>query len=786
LYRPLSTAIGHIWQDRPVRSGDAGTDGPAATRVFLSVAGLDRPWGRWIGQELRRAGFEVEYDEWSWPAGSSFLDLMEAALGRADRVVAVVSPAYLSRTTYGREEREAAQRLAHVRDGLLIPILVADCELPPLLGRLSNVSLVGLDESAARRAVVAAVRGPRAPGLDERMPFPGSGHAGRRPPDLLSADLPAAPFPGGAVTVLHLSDLRFSARKPLDLPGSTTADDAATPDTLIDRLVDDLGRIWASEGLAPDLLVVTGDLTEIGYKVEFDRVLACLVRLSDRLGLARDRVVIVPGDHDVNRKLCAGYFNTCEGHDTAPVWPYWPKWHLFERMFNAFYEGMGGATFAVGQPWSLFAVPDLKVVVAGLNSTMTESHRSEDHYGSVGEAQVHWFAERLEGYRRDGWLRIGAVHHNPRRAAVRDDESNLRDTDVVDRVLGPRLHLFLHGGAHMTSTEYLGASGVPVLSAGTAVNGYQLLRIDAAGLTRHPRASASESEPSTRLDRRWVDATAVFPPRAGGAGRDRGDRSARDRPPDESDSFLDRVAEVARLRHDKAQVSRIDGGAGTPAYLRLTCREDSVVTPQRPVGAFDGAPARADVDAFAENVHSGYAASDQTLVSDLVYGGPRVDEDLRRYARSRGVHLVSFVEYQGLLDLGRYVGRQTDRLANDALYPPPLYLPQRFRRISRDGNDDAEVEDGVLDRVIAWRRRTRPGSCWYSAISAGARRSCCTSWPVLCRTSCRTWCPYWWSCAPWRRRTRWTIWWRPACSIPGRRVSTPAGSATCCAPAGSY
>jgi hypothetical protein len=38
---------------------------------------------------------------------------IDDALGRADRVLAVVSPAYLSRTAYGRKEREAAQRLAH-------------------------------------------------------------------------------------------------------------------------------------------------------------------------------------------------------------------------------------------------------------------------------------------------------------------------------------------------------------------------------------------------------------------------------------------------------------------------------------------------------------------------------------------------------------------------------------------------------------------------------------------------------------------------------------------------
>src|SRR5262249_9724079 len=35
-------------------------------------------------------------------------------------------------------------------------------------------------------------------------------------------------------------------------------------------------------------------------------------------------------------------------------------------------------------------MPDLKLVVAGLNSTMRESHRDDDHYGYLGEAQLRW------------------------------------------------------------------------------------------------------------------------------------------------------------------------------------------------------------------------------------------------------------------------------------------------------------------------------------------------------------------------------------------------------------
>jgi 3',5'-cyclic AMP phosphodiesterase CpdA len=53
-------------------------------------------------------------------------------------------------------------------------------------------------------------------------------------------------------------------------------------------------------------------------------------------------------------------------------------------------------------------MPELKLVVAGLNSTMRESHQAEDHYGYLGEAQLRWFADKLAPYRQEGWLRIAA------------------------------------------------------------------------------------------------------------------------------------------------------------------------------------------------------------------------------------------------------------------------------------------------------------------------------------------------------------------------------------------
>lgn len=253
-----------------------------------------------------------------------------------------------------------------------------------------------------------------------------------------------------SITVLHLSDLQFGRNHRFGRLHLPPPDDQF--DTLFARLRDDLDSLKHDHDLQPDLLIVTGDLAEWGMPKEFADVRDLLVKLTDHLGLPRHRVVLIPGNHDVNRKACEAYFNQCEADDQKPVPPFSPKWRHCLAMFQEFYQDQAGIRFTIEESWTLFEVPELKVVVAGLNSTMAECHDLKldeqhpwfgeyvsrgrfGHFGWCGEAQLRWFAKQLEDFRDRGWLRIGAVHHNYRRGATDDDE-NLRDAQDLEKFLG--------------------------------------------------------------------------------------------------------------------------------------------------------------------------------------------------------------------------------------------------------------------------------------------------------------------------------------------------------------
>ncbi|HEY0137970.1 MAG TPA: metallophosphoesterase, partial [Nannocystis sp.] len=320
------------------------------------------------------------------------------------------------------------------------------------------------------------------------------------------------------VTILHVSDMQFGAQHRFGRLGLGGADEAF--DTLLRRLTDDLDRMRDEEGIMPDLVALTGDLAEWARPKEYADVLQFCEGLRAHLQLAADRLLVIPGNHDVNRDHCQSYFAYCAGNDEAPQEPWWPKWGPYTNFFGKLYGAVERYEFKELAPYTWFELPELKVVVAGLNSTMRESHEDRDpgdpasifgHYGYLGEAQLDWFGRKLDDAAHKGWLRIGLVHHNAQRNAVDDDE-NLRDVGMLVDRLGGRLNLLLHGHTHRGTLGWL-RRDLPVISTGSAgvkagqrpeevPNQYQIVQVGPAGF----RCWARQYTPAAR---KWIGDTRV-------------------------------------------------------------------------------------------------------------------------------------------------------------------------------------------------------------------------------------------------------------------------------------
>jgi WD40 repeat protein len=661
--------------------------GPVDDLIYLSYSPSDENWASWLAWELEAAGFSTRLQAWDFTPGTNFVDFMDRGVSEATLVLAVLSEKYL-RSAYGRMEAQAALRAAPGDpDQKLVTVRVEDCQVDGPLAGVTWVDLVGVgDPGQARSLVLTRIRRTlrgRAERQDlavpaERLtlppsPQPAGDRRVRRTPVFPPADPSRGKHraPRGTVTVLHVTGPRFGA----DLGQEMSAEEL--PSRIWDEVIqmEDGGAPW------PDLLVVTGNLTASGTRREFAEALAFLTGLRTLFGLEPERLVVVPGANDVTRAASHAYFASCEADDVLPRPPYWPKWRHYAGLFQELYQGLDTLVFDSVQPWTLFAVPDLKVVVAGINSTMAISHLADDQYGLVGEAQAAWFAERVRVFEGDGWLRLGALNHS----LALGGPDQLADQAVVETLLGGRLNAVLQDSGPDFEPGIL-PSGALCLPA--SAGGHQLLEFTADGLIRW--RGDGEPEP---IGRSWVSAQGAFSasapetsprPETAPAAVETADRV-----PEQAEVLLQQIAEVCETRFQGARIRR---STGNPPRLLVTYRENDFDR-QLWVGAIVGEPTAVDVDAFLRQVDAGGAAPG----SELVYAGPAPPRPLREYAMRRGVRVRSLTEFQGLMDLSEYVAGQAARLEVDAAYPPWLYVGQRFRDLDRP---ERGVRDDLAGELV--------------------------------------------------------------------------------------
>ncbi|EHK66666.1 metallophosphoesterase family protein [Achromobacter arsenitoxydans] len=187
--------------------------------------------------------------------------------------------------------------------------------------------------------------------------------------------------------ILHISDTHFGTER-----------------KAVVEAVLDLAR-----SLAPDLVVLSGDITQRARRGQF----AAARRFIERLSLP---VLAVPGNHDI------------------------PLFNVFARALNPY----GNYKRALGPILEPVFEND-GVLAIGVNTT--RPRRRKD--GEISDSQIARVAQRLR-QARPGQLRIVVAHH-PVRAKVESDLSNLligRERALaawaeagVDLVLGGHIHL---------------------------------------------------------------------------------------------------------------------------------------------------------------------------------------------------------------------------------------------------------------------------------------------------------------------------------------------------------
>ncbi|WP_084187815.1 metallophosphoesterase [Mycobacterium paraffinicum] len=302
---------------------------------------------------------------------------------------------------------------------------------PDLAGRLGKVLL----DAAGDPSVLANIA---APGLSDTRRGVAAG-------------------PSGPKLIFHLSDVHFGSKlgkdsKPIDMHRFVDSENSRR---LSLEMIDEISRAIRRTNCSPGdvVLVISGDLTYTATENEFHLVNAFLSEICEKVGVGRDQVLLVPGNHDVN--WAAAKQNLAHRFDDYLVFA-----HRFygEQLFRERFPLIKW-NFQINEERPkanqivLFARHG-DVTFVGLNSCVFED--DQNHYGFVGKAQLDNIARLLRG---STGVHFAIMHHHllpyPESLAARTagdvflDMSTVRDAGLVEKRLEKLgFSLVMHGHKH--------------------------------------------------------------------------------------------------------------------------------------------------------------------------------------------------------------------------------------------------------------------------------------------------------------------------------------------------
>lgn len=258
------------------------------------------------------------------------------------------------------------------------------------------------------------------------------------------------------LTWLHISDIHFQPK--------TAWQNNGVRDELLDYLKNQFER---DASLRPDLVFCTGDIAfgestasklteqyELASKF-FDNLLA--VCGKKEVPLAKERLFVVPGNHDVNRKNIPELSQSALIQRAAESKVWHPKINqLFEDMSQELkgilrrldeyaqfvkdylphqHDEKGRHCYA-----QTVEVNGLKVGIAGFNSAWSCSGPEDDR--KIWLPAAWQFANALELI-KESQIRIGLIHHPV-------DWFNKQDHQIARNLISANFHFWLHGHSHNT------------------------------------------------------------------------------------------------------------------------------------------------------------------------------------------------------------------------------------------------------------------------------------------------------------------------------------------------
>lgn len=125
-------------------------------RVFISYSSKDKSFVADLADNLRTDGVEVWFDDWEIKVGHSLVEKINEGMESSDCLLLVLSPSSVV-SRWVQEELSAAYALAMEMKITILPLLIAKCDIPPLL-KNRRYADYSQNPDTAYREVLAAIK----------------------------------------------------------------------------------------------------------------------------------------------------------------------------------------------------------------------------------------------------------------------------------------------------------------------------------------------------------------------------------------------------------------------------------------------------------------------------------------------------------------------------------------------------------------------------------------------------------------------------------------------------
>ncbi len=261
-----------------------------------------------------------------------------------------------------------------------------------------------------------------------------------------------------AVTWLHVSDFHLSDKGPYN------------QEVILNALVSSVKR-FGTEGHKPDLIFATGDIAQNGKAQEYACATEFFNALLDAAGLEKERLFIVPGNHDVDRQMRKGLFRTIEPNDDPDDYfdlktslPHLTqKLQAFSVWYNEYFKGIRAfPTDTTCSQVIVIPIRKTRIAVLPLNSALFCIDDNDHDKLFIGRRCLDSAVKQLQS-QVEADLKIALLHH-PLDWLSSIERANIKTT------LGAAVDLVLQGHYHETETEGIASAngGYLKLAAGAA------------------------------------------------------------------------------------------------------------------------------------------------------------------------------------------------------------------------------------------------------------------------------------------------------------------------------